>query len=78
MKKIIVGLALLVLVGAGCAKTPAENTDNKATAPEMTGSIEVINEDGTKSQLQIEQTPKQEYDEDGVPIIDIQLGGEEK
>jgi plastocyanin len=82
MKKIITALALITLLGAGCAKTPAPATQpvSETTPPITIGNeglvVETVGGDETKAQPNTIETKTGETDEDGIQIIDIALGSE--
>jgi plastocyanin len=81
MNKIIIALSIIVLIGAGCAKTPAPQNENAidTSVPESSISITTTNPDGTTSEQNIAvgnktSTAKNvEQDDKGVPMIDIEL-----
>ena len=78
MKKLLIGLSLIALLGAGCAKTQTTTpttTQNPLANPDSSATVETTNPDGTKATTQINGSTKQEYDENGVPIINVELGG---
>jgi plastocyanin len=82
MKKIITALALITLLGAGCAKTPAptSQTASESTPPVTIGNesitIETVGGDETKTQSKPIAINTGEKDADGIPIIDVTLGSE--
>ncbi len=83
MKKIIVTLSLIALIGAGCAKAPVATEKTSDTTPLAETSNMVVtttNPDGSTTETSVSQktqtTKSTEKDEDGVPIIDITLGSE--
>jgi plastocyanin len=78
MKKIITALALITLLGAGCAKTPAPATQpvSETTSPVTIGDGGVTFETVDKNETKSIETKTGETDEDGIQIIDIALGSE--
>lgn len=77
MKKIIVALSLIALLGAGCAKAPTSKQadENKVNVTPMdTSAITFDSKTDTTAKDQ-KKTPV-ERDENGTPIIDVSFGGD--
>lgn len=78
MKKILVALSMIALIGAGCAKTPAPASETtptvSITATETLdqNNLESDNGDSVTTSVQVNPTPITS-DED-VPVTDIFLG----
>lgn len=77
MKKIIVALSIFALIGAGCAKTPAPQSENTAETSPTSVSLTTTNPDGSTTEQSIvvgsdgQEVKDIERDEKGVPIIDV-------
>lgn len=83
MKKIIVVLSIFALIGAGCAKTPAPQSENVIDTSASSVSITTTNEDGTTTEQNIvvgkdgQEVKDIERDDEGVPIIDVTFNAED-
>jgi len=75
MKKLLPLFAMLVLVGFGCNTKPVD-TNSQPTPENGSVTFESQNADGTTTTGEMNGNEVTEYDEDGVPIINITLGGD--
>lgn len=79
MKKIIVALSIFALIGAGCAKTPAPQSEDAVNTSGSSISFTTPNPDGSTSEQSIvigkdgQEVKNIERDDEGVPIIDVAL-----
>ncbi len=70
MKKMLIVFGLLVLIGAGCAKSPVPADSDTEVSNEMT--VPTMDEDGNVVDMIVTQDPNKEY-EDGIEIQEIKL-----